>query len=192
MNEFLYLRIKLDHAITFGDDALALMIAQRGLDLGTQKNLPAEIEYFRAQFFILEEDFTTAIVHLNKAIDINPKDGAAFNDKALCLVELGQLDNALENFNKGILVEPDYASVYHNKGWLLNKLGLYSDAVECFLKTLELEPKRAVTYENLGDAYLNLRLVDDAKKAYNRALEFLPSDCQGIKEQIEDLLSDLS
>jgi Flp pilus assembly protein TadD len=192
MDEFLQLRIELDRAITFGRDIEAFAIAQNGLAAAKAKNIPAEAEYFRAQFFILDEDFFAAIAHLDKAIALNPCDGAAFNDKALCLIELGKFDEALSNFDQGILAEPDYASVYHNKGWFLNKLGRFHEAIECFNKTLELEPERAVTYENLGDVYLNLGLKDNARQAYQNALKCLPDDCEGIKAQLEKLIKEAS
>ena len=136
MDEFLQLRIELDRAITFGRDVEAFAIAQNGLAAAKAKNLPAEAEYFRAQFFILDEDFLAAITHLDKVIALNPHDGAAFNDKALCLAELGKLDEALSNFDQGILAEPDYACVYHNKGWLLNKLGRFQEAINVLIKPL--------------------------------------------------------
>jgi Flp pilus assembly protein TadD len=192
MDEFLQLRIELDRAITFGRDVEALAIAQNGLAAAKAKNLPAEAEYFRAQFFILDEDFLAAITHLNKAVELNPHDGAAFNDKALCLAELGKLDEALSNFDQGILAEPDYATIYHNKGWLLNKLGRFHEAIECFNKALELEPERPVTYENLGDVYLNLGLKNNARQAYQNALKCLPDDCETIKEQLEKLIREVS
>ena len=192
MDDFLHLRIELDRAITFGRIGQAFKIARAGLELAKEKDLPGEIEYFRAQFFILEEDFLAAITHLNKAVELNPHDGAAFNDKALCLTELGKFDEALSNFDQGILAEPDYATVYHNKGWLLNKLGRFREAIECFNKTLELEPERPVTYENLGDVYLNLGLKNNARQAYQNALKCLPDDCEAIKEQLEKLIKEVS
>jgi len=189
-NKFLQLRIELDQAITFGKDEEARTIAQKGLDAAHTQGLPGEVEYFTAQFFILKEDFQGAIRHLNQAIYFNPHDGAAFNDKALCLVELGNFDAALENFDKGILAEPDYATVHHNKGWLLNKLGHYTAALDCFYACLKLEPERAVTYENIGNAYRNLGMVDKAKEAYQKALRFLPFGCDEIAGQIIALLED--
>ena len=192
MDRFLRLRIDLDRAITFGRHEVALKIAQQGLDLAQEKNLSGEVEYFRAQFFILEEDFPAAMIHLDEAIKFNSHDGAAFNDKALCLTELGSLDEALKNFDQGILAEPDYATIYHNKGWLLNKLGRYHEAIRCFEKTLALEPKRAVTYENLGDSYSNLGDKDKARQAYQSALEYLPDDCEEIKGQLEKLIKEVS
>lgn len=184
MDEFLKLRIELDDAITYGSVEAAKTLVEKGLHRATKKELLGEIEYFKGQLGIINEDYKRAIAHFDKAVEYNPNDGAAFNDRALCMVELGNLDEAFYCFDKGIEVEPDYATVYHNKGWLLNKMGRYTEAIKCFKKALELQPNRAVTYEGLADAYRNLSKYSKAIKAYQNALENLNPRCHNIRGQI--------
>jgi tetratricopeptide (TPR) repeat protein len=106
------------------------------------------------------------------------------NDRALCVVELGDPEGALSYFDRGIEAEPDYATVYHNKGWLLNKVGRHKEAMGYFHKALELDPGRAVTYENLADCLGHLAQYQEAFKAYERALSLLKPNYRGIKRQI--------
>ncbi len=188
MNEFLRLRIELDRAITYGMIDQARVLAEEGGVKAQAAGSAGEIAYFTAQGYIIREDFSGALPYLEEAIRHNPHDGAAFNDKALCLSELGKIDAALDYFDLGISVEPDYATIYHNKGWLLNKTGHADEAVIYFERALSLEPDRAVTYENLGDAYRNLGQADSARAAYQKALAFLPAGCEEIKAQLEKLV----
>jgi len=183
MDEFLKLRIELDNAITYGSTETARSLAKLGLQRAEEKGLLGEIEYFRGQLGVIDENFRAAIVHFDKAIEYNSNDGAAFNDRALCMVELGIIDDAFYYFDKGIEVEPDYATIYHNKGWLLNKIGQHAEAIEYFKKALELQPQRAVTYENLADAYLNLSKYSEALSAYQNVLKSLESHCDNIRQQ---------
>ena len=119
------------------------------------------------------------------SLKYNSLDGAAFNDRALCMIELGIIDDVLKYFDKGIEVEPDYETIYHNKGWFMNKLGQHQEALDLFNKALELEPNRAVTYENIGNAYENLGRIDAAIVAYNKALSLIDLSFEDIIKQIK-------
>lgn len=189
---FLDLRIKLDNAITYGTHSQAIKIAKNALTKAKEKCLAGEVEYFKGQVDLLNENFTSAIEHFDAAIKYNPKDGASYNDRALCMVELGIIDEAFYYFDKGIEVEPDYATVYHNKGWLLNNIGRHSEAIKYFRKALTLEPQRAVTYDNLADALLNLSDYEGALAAYKKVLDLLkPASCVQIRKKIIEQIKSL-
>jgi len=184
-SKFSELRAKLDEAITYGAHQEAVKLAREGLRQARANGSPGEIEYFKGQIELLNDNFATAIEHFDAAIKYNHEDGAAYNDRALCMVELGVIDEAFYYFDKGIEVEPDYATVYHNKGWLLNNIGRHSEAIECFEKALILEPDRPVTYDNLADALFNLGDYQGALVAYKKVLRLLkPGCCNEIKEKI--------
>jgi tetratricopeptide (TPR) repeat protein len=186
------LRKELDDAITYGTRKASLAAARKGLRLARAAAAAGEIEYFKAQLLIISDDFTAAIVHLDRAIQSNPHDGAAYNDRALCMVELGLIDDAIPFFDRGIKVEPDYATIYHNKGWLLNNIGRHTEAIRCFRRALELEPGRAVTYDNLADAQLSLGDRQAALASYRKVLELLqPGQCRGIRKQIRACIASL-
>lgn len=181
------LRYELDDAITYGTKKESLSIAQKALREAKREKLPGEIEYFTGQIQMLKKNFVTAIEHFDMAVRYNPVDGAAFNDRALCMVELGVIDKAFYYFDMGIRVEPDFATVYHNKGWLLNNIGRHTEAIKCFKKALELDPDRPVTYDNLADALYNLNDYKGALTAYKKVIELLkPGKCRGIRKQIKE------
>jgi tetratricopeptide (TPR) repeat protein len=186
------LRKELDDAITYGTRKASLAIAREGLRLARAARASGEIEYFKAQVRIVGKDFTAAIEHLDRALEFNPYDGAAYNDRALCMIELGIIDGAIPFFDRGIKVEPDYATIYHNKGWLFNNIGRHTEAIRCFRKALELEPGRAVTYDNLADSQLSLGDRKGALASYRKVLELLaPGQCRGIRKQIQSRIADI-
>ncbi|GEM_PF-347962 len=179
------IRKDLDEAITYGAFVEARKLSTEGFTAAREWEYLGEMEYFKGQDAILDEDFAAAIGHFDRAIHHNPKDGGAYNDRALCMVELGMLDDAFSYLNKGIEVEPDYATVYHNKGWLLNRLERHVEAIEYFNKALRLEPDRAVTYENLGDSLARLGKYEEALKAYRMSVNLLKSEYSDIKKQLD-------
>jgi len=178
-------RLALDDAITYGTKKEAKAFARQGLKAALSKKLMGEVEYFKGQQDILHRQFASAIEHFDAVIRYNPKDGAAYNDRALCMVELGIIDEALYYFDKGIEVEPDFATIHHNKGWLLNNIGKHTAALQCFREALRLEPERAVTYDNLADALYNLGDYRGAVEAYKKVLVLLkPGSCRGIRKNV--------
>jgi tetratricopeptide (TPR) repeat protein len=189
---FAELRRELDDAITYGTKKEALTLAARGLKAAKERKSDGETEYFLAQKYIIRGECAMAIPHLDAAIVYNPQDGAAYNDRALCMVGLGIIDEAFRYFDEGIRVEPDYATIHHNKGWLLNNIGRHSEAVGCFREALALEPGRAVTYDNLADALYNLSDPEGALAAYRRVLELLERGrCRNIRRQVEKRVKEL-
>jgi tetratricopeptide (TPR) repeat protein len=183
--EFTELRRKLDEAITYQELTAAKRFAREGLRLARERECLGEVMYFRAQQKVIAGKHEEATGYLMKALEFNPLDGAAYNDLALCRVEIGKIDGVLELFDKGISVEPDYATIHHNKGWFLNQLGHYHEALSCFERALSNDPCRAVTYENMADAYENLGQVDNAIKAYQKVLDLLEPAADSIKAQIK-------
>jgi tetratricopeptide (TPR) repeat protein len=178
-------RQQLDDEITYGSKIKALKLARSCLKAARLKGLSGEGEYFQGQLQMLKSNFSAAIKHFDHAIKYNPRDGASYNDRALCMVELGFIDEAIWYFDKGIQVEPDYANIYHNKGWLLNNIGRHSEALICFQQALGLDPRRPVTYDNLADALYNLSDYQGALKAYKKVLSLLkPGSSKGIRKQI--------
>ncbi len=190
--DFTELRRKIDAAITFHDLDSARHFTAEGLRLAQVKETPGEAMYFRAQNCIIAESFEEAIPFLEQALVFNPLDGAAYNDIALCRIEMGVLDGALEIFDKGIAVEPDYATIHHNKGWLLNMLGRPTEALVCFERALALEPQRVVTLENMANAYEEQGRIAEALDAYRKALSFLEQSSGAIARQIQDEIARLS
>ncbi len=189
--EFYEYRIRLDEALTYNNLRQAKVIATLAYLKARRVECLSERLYFKAQLAIIDEDYIEAIELLEKTIQHNPHDGAAFNDLALCLVELGLLKESLFYFDRGIKAEPDYANIYHNKGWLLAHLGHYTEAMALYHKALFLEPHRAVTYENLGHILEGLGRKEEAVSAYRKAVGLLKSEHGTIRRQIQDRIQEI-
>ena len=183
--DFTTLRRRIDEAITFHDLDKARHWIAEGVCLAQAGECPGELMYFRAQEAVIDERFDTALALLQRALVFNPLDGAAYNDMALCMVEMGKIDGVLEIFDQGIAVEGDYATIHHNKGWFLNMLGRPTEALVCFAQALAFESQRGVTWENMANAYEAQGRITEALEAYRKAVAFLPVSAGGIRQQLQ-------
>lgn len=176
-------RKNLDRLITFFHFKSARRKIEKCLKFCQKHDDDFFFYYFLAQKCILRHDFNKAIKYLDSALKLRKDDGCTYNDKAICLAELGKYGKAMDCFDEGIRKDRDCASLYHNKGWLLNMLGKYRDAVIFFKKALEFEPGRAESLYSLADTYLHLG--DRRAKTYlQKALVQVKGKCSFIHKEI--------
>ena len=81
-----------------------------------------------------------AIVCFDKAIEIDPKDGVIWNNKADTLMLMpGRLDDALQIINKAVELSPNDHITHETKGQILEKMGNKEESEKCFKRSKELK-----------------------------------------------------
>lgn len=63
-----------------------------------------------------EKDYQGAIDEFTKAININPKDAEAFNNRCYSKGIIGMYQEALDDCNKGISIDSEYGHAYDSRG----------------------------------------------------------------------------
>lgn len=184
-------RTMLDREITFFHFSRAKRRIARCIALAKKADDRFFLYYFLAQNEIVHERFRLAMYYIDKAIGLKQNDGCSYNDRALCLAELGKYDLALEWFDRGIARDRDCASLYHNKGWLLNALGRHRQAVVCFHKALELQGQRPEAWYSLADSLLALGHMQPAVRAFKQALRQVKGKSAPVRNIIEARLKSL-
>ncbi len=178
----------LDRQITYFHFEQAKKKAAKCIKAARKANDYFYLFYFTAQKFIIQEEFEKALRYLNLCLKLNPGDGYSYNDKAVCLAELGKYSRALAAFDEGIRKSQNRASLYHNKGWLLNTLGKYRQSIIYFEKALELENGRVEANFSLGDSHWHLGDKVRAKKYFLRALDQIKGKSSYIYREIKKRL----
>ncbi len=184
-------RLILDREITFFHFRRAKRLIQRALKEAYRQKELFFFFYFLAQRYILKEDFPKALKYLELCLRFKGDDACSYNDKAICLAELGRYTEALDCFNQGLRLCPGQAFLYHNKGWLLNLLGRHKEAVLCFKKALEIEPYRPEALYSLADSYLALGENLLAKRYFKKALLQLKGKCSFMYRQTANRLKEI-
>lgn len=73
-----------------------------------------------------------ALKSLNRALEMDPNDAAAWISKGNVFIPMGQLDEALFCFDKAIELNPNLAAAWQGKGKALQKMGRDAEARNCF------------------------------------------------------------
>ncbi len=89
---------------------------------------------------IKSNNFSGAMEIINLAIQANPKDVVALNNKAYILENTDKYDEALEVINQALEVNPQFSSGWLTKGYILSGLGKTEEALNAFNETLKLNP----------------------------------------------------
>ena len=77
------------------------------------------------------------------AIELNPKDAAAYHNRGIAKQKLGDNQGAIEDYTKAIELVPEYALAYNNRGLAKQKLGDKEGACQDWRRAVDLYDKDA-------------------------------------------------
>ncbi|WP_371377484.1 tetratricopeptide repeat protein [Thalassotalea aquiviva] len=144
--------------------------------------LTAQIEQLSAESFIslgqlyrTSGQYSQALEHLNKALELNPKSPPIIRILAEVYYETGKYDKANELYQQAINIEPGYWENYYRYGLFLFFLGQFEDSMEQLNKVNLLNPKIAYAYNALGGAYFMMMDMEQASIAWSKALAIKPN-----------------
>ncbi len=132
---------------------------------------------------VYEKDKTIEINCYDHAIQLNPQDANAFNNRGNLLDDLDRKEEALSDYNKAIELNPQYANAFYNRGNLLKNLDRKEEALSDYNKAIELNPKDATAYNNRGILLENLDRKEEALSDYNKAIELNPQDANAFNNR---------
>ena len=106
-------------------------------------------------------NYAEAIENYNKAIESDPNDALAYNNRGLAYTEVGEPEAAMSDYSKAIELKPDYAEAYFNRGLAylnLAPLGwgnpeMVQKGIADLTKAIELKPEYADAYYHRGLGY---------------------------------------
>lgn len=136
------------------------------------KDVPgAEIPWYgKGATLILLGRYEEALLAIDRALDINPRNEVAWVNKGNALTRMGQLLDALRCFNAAIKVNPLYEVAWNNKGNTLARLGKHDEALRCYERALGIDPGYRGAWVNMGFVLTKLGRFDEAASCADRAL----------------------
>lgn len=124
-------------------------------------------------------DYRNAIIHINKALEINSDDTTMLT-KGCILAEDGirnndpyKLSEAEKIFADLYAREPNAVHAY-NYANTISKLGKFKEAEKLYKIALKQDSNYAEAWKNLGTVYYDLRKHDQEIKCYDKALSINP------------------
>jgi tetratricopeptide (TPR) repeat protein len=110
--------------------------------------------YFRrGNFLSQQKEYELASKDYSRAIELNPKDAQAFNNRCWVNVALGLGQLAIADCDEALRIEPQYADALDSRGLANLMLGRLDPAIADFSGALRLKPKLASSLYGRGLAY---------------------------------------
>jgi PAS domain S-box-containing protein len=129
--------------------------------------------------------FIDAIQCFDRVIEMEPGHSQAWQDKGVCLKELGRYEEAIQCFDRVVLLSPSNPEIYYFKGECFEKIGkstgdfeYFEKALKCFDQVLTMDKKNINAWNYRGVCLKELRRVEEARKSFNQAQMILRQSLQ--------------
>ena len=109
----------------------------------------------REQKDALESELDQAIAKLTKAIEDDPTDAGAYNERGLAYAKQDKLEESVADFTKAIELDPNLVTAYNNRGKSYGEQRKFDEAIADLTKAIQLDADYAIAYYNRGVALQN-------------------------------------
>ncbi|MGH7984491.1 MAG: tetratricopeptide repeat protein [Candidatus Udaeobacter sp.] len=119
-------------------------------------------------------DLDGAIADYTRAIRLNPRETAAYNNRGLAKEGKGDLNGAIADYGRAIQLNPKDVFAYNNRGNAKADKGDFDGAIADYDRAIRLDPKYASAYYDRGLAKKKKNDFAGAISDYNRLIELDP------------------
>src|SRR6267378_3789515 len=135
----------------------------------------ARREVARGNELLRHGELAAAMKAFTKALDVDPDNEAAWNNRGIVLETLGKPEEALQCHNRAIRIRPTYLDAWCNKGIVLMHMARLDRALECFDTVLKVNPRHPVALMDKGVLRSRQGEHEEALALFNKALEADPA-----------------
>lgn len=123
--------------------------------------------------FLNEGKIDLAIVHLQKCIQLDPKNYKAYNALGLSYTIKREWDKAISYFEKSLVINPEFTEVHNNLGIIYQEKGDFERAKKEFQKVISDQnyQQKEIAYYNLARFYYIQKNYEESFKMVNLAIE---------------------
>ncbi|XP_048046910.1 uncharacterized protein ttc6 isoform X2 [Megalobrama amblycephala] len=114
------------------------------------------------------------------AIEVNPKNWAAYEGRAVTCLQMDNMFAALQDINCAIKCNPLAEQLFTNRGLIQQFIGDKSSAMKDYQTAISLNPGYALAYFNAANLFFYNGQFEKACEFYSRAFELDPSDESAI------------
>lgn len=132
--------------------------------------------YVRGTTRLQEQNYSEALVYLNRAVKLRPDLAEAFHNLGFAYEKSNDVSNAVKAYEKAIQLKPDYATALNNLGYLLATSEQDTKrAVPLCQRAVGLQPNSANFRDSLGWALYKSGKNQEAVKQFKIALKIDPN-----------------
>jgi tetratricopeptide (TPR) repeat protein len=126
------------------------------------------------QAYYRDNQYASAADAFTDAIVADPTSAAAWNNRGVARLRLGDLNRAIADLNRALELAPRDADIYYNRGNALVAAGQYQDAVADYTRAAQINPRFSKAIFNRGAAYAMLGQHDAARNDWSLAISLEP------------------
>ncbi len=140
------------------------------------KNFPTDkrVQTDVAGYYYGMNDFSTALVHFNKAAELDKNYAPAFNMIGYCQSSLNNYEEAEKAFQTYIKLSPNSPNGYDSYAELLLKMGKYDESIVQYKKALEFDSTFSFSLTGIGNNYIFKGDYANARKYYQEYYDEAP------------------
>jgi Flp pilus assembly protein TadD/2-polyprenyl-3-methyl-5-hydroxy-6-metoxy-1,4-benzoquinol methylase len=117
-----------------------------------------------------------ALLPMQRAASLLPKDAETHNNLAITLSSLGRHEDAEASCRQALALNPAYVEAHGNLGVALQDRGLLNEAEASYRQALALAPDYARAHNNLGALLQSQQRLGEAEACFRKALVLMPND----------------
>ena len=125
-------------------------------------------------------DSALAVHHIDLALQKNPDNILALNNRGIALNALKRFDEALASYDRAIAVRPDFLEALMNRGNTLQELRRLDAALASFDRAIAVRPDHVDAYYNRANTLHALKRFDAALASFDRALALRPDSAAAL------------
>lgn len=134
------------------------------------------------------QKFTNALIQYKRLLGLCELSAKEYLNTAICLIELGQIDAAIEFLKKYEAQEKDKVAAYGTLGEIFGlRLKIYPEAISYLEKYIALNQQNALAYNTLGhfySAYYNYDFLEKQLDCFLNANRLQPNNQMYIRNVI--------
>ncbi|MFB2937866.1 tetratricopeptide repeat protein [Aerosakkonemataceae cyanobacterium BLCC-F154] len=154
--------------LIYSPPAVALAQTNNEMQMSAQEFFRAGVEQMQRQ------NYLEAVQDFSKAIDLNQNFSAAFSNRCLAYLQLGEYESAIEDCSQTVNLNPQNTEAFLNLGLAYYKLGNYQAAIANYHQVIKLNPTDFRAYYNRALAETDRQNYQDALADYNQTLNLIP------------------
>jgi tetratricopeptide (TPR) repeat protein len=142
--------------------------------------------WYRAADKLKKGNLDGAIADYSKAIELNPADPDAYDNRGVARLRKGDLDKAIADFNSAIELDPGRSIPYSGRGIARMRQGDSKAAIADFNKAVELDPNNIDARGNRWFLLYKDGRLDEALQDINKIVDHDPKLSKCIHETGHD------
>ena len=155
-----------EHALALNPDNDKILVTAGGFHLDRAVGLAAMDRHEEAR-----QCFTRASGYLERAMKLDPNDGASALNLGHCYNQLDRPDSAIAMFRKAVEINPKDVDAWEQLAFTQVRRNDVPGAIESFGKITEADPENIRAYEFLSSLYAQRDEVEKATEYFNKAEE---------------------